>query len=42
MLKNRTGRRTEIVDAILDKLQIALDVDDKDESEFSESDEKDD
>ena len=31
-----------IVDAKLDKLEIALDVNDNDESEFSESDEKDD
>ena len=30
-----------IVDAKLDKLEIALDVNDKDEREFSESDEKD-
>ena len=30
-----------IVDAKLDKLEIALDVNDKDKSEFSESDEKD-
>ena len=30
-----------IVVATLDKLEIALDVDDNDESEFSESDEKD-
>ena len=35
----KTGR---IVDVKLDKLQIALDVNDNDESEFSESDEKDD
>ena len=31
-----------IVDAKLDKLEIALDVNDNNESEFSESDEKDD
>ena len=30
-----------IVDAKLDKLEIALDVDDNDKSEFNESDEKD-
>ena len=39
LLKNHTGR---IVDADqLDKLEIALDVNDSDKNEFSESDEKD-
>ena len=40
LLKNRTGRH-RIVYAELDKLEIALDVNDNDKSEFSKSDEKD-
>ena len=41
-LEESYWKTDRIVDAKLDKLEIALDVNDNDESEFSESDEKND